>query len=176
VGLFTKVSYLPLLAVPALVVVVREKNYRLAVRAGVLFALLPLLPVALYLSVVPGASSASRDFEHFINAWRLSLSELQHFSIEMVLLFQFWPVLMYLAWQRRDGMTRAILLSAGVVVLSTWAFKLPAVPRLYLPSLAMAVAGSGPAIVATIQRPITIPLVALVALANYSLMIVGTFF
>jgi hypothetical protein len=38
-------------------------------------------------------------------------------------------------------LTAAVLLLAGLYIVSVWAFRLPAVPRLYLPALSLMVIG-----------------------------------
>jgi len=173
-GAFTKVSYLPALAIPALVLKVKGASWPRALSAGVVHGAVPLALVLVFIALVPGRESAGRDFAHLANAWRLSPQELRHFAIEMALLFQVWPLVLFV--RRRQLLSgRALLACAALVLASTWAFKLPAVPRLYLPVLGLGLAGAAGAVDGWLgARRARVGLVVLIA-ANYAVAIWGTF-
>ena len=150
-GLFTKNSYLPFLIAPAILVWLRGPAPRwpaignsLAVFAGV-----PALLATAFVWSVPGIQAAGSDAVKLFASWDLSGDKLLHFAVEMVLLFQLLPLLLVLRFQHTpappERLGVAVLWIALVYTLALWSFGLPAVPRLYLPTLfvGMAVLTSG---------------------------------
>jgi hypothetical protein len=122
--------------------------------------------------------SATKDFEHFWASWRLGADELKHFGIEMLLLLQFWPILALVSVNRGGRFAKAALASALLIFLSTVSFRLPAVPRLYLPVLAILASAVSPAFLSWPRhtKKYGIITVAIVCSANIAAMIAGTFY
>ncbi len=143
-GLFTKVSVLPVLLAPALATWFDSNDARrgrLALVDVALFTIPPLALVLLYLGWLTGVSAGARDMQHLAATWSLSPGQLRHFGVEMALLFQALPLL---AFVRRPALDRgaASTTAATLFVLlgATWLFGLPPIPRLYLPVLALGAA------------------------------------
>lgn len=144
-GLFVKSSYLPMLAVPALVrfLLGGERRVGAALRDGLVFGVAPLVPVLVFLAVVYGGlGSGAEDMRHLHSTWRLDAAQLQSFGREMLLLFQWLPIACLGMRVWRDGSSRALLAVLGLLLGSVWAFGLPAIGRLYLPAVAVLVAVS----------------------------------
>lgn len=173
-GVFTKASYLPALAIPALVLKLRGGSWSRSCLATGIFGLLPLAIMLSFVELVPGGDTAGRDFGQFLNAWHLSSQELQHFAVEMLLLFQFWPILL-IGCRRHLGGGIPILTCALLILISTWIFKLPAVPRLYLPVLGLGLAGASHATSRLVEHRLALPALLAVLLANYGVAVFGTF-
>lgn len=175
-GVFTKASYLPALAFPAIVLRFGGggKSWSRSIAAMLTFGALPLAVMLLFVELVPGRDAAGKDFGEFLHAWHLSPKDLGHFAIEMLLLLQFWPVLL-LARRRHLGRGGPILICALLVLLATWVFKLPAVPRLYLPVLGLGLAGAGGALSGLLENRRALFVLAAILLANYGVAVYGTF-
>lgn len=136
-GLFTKVSCLPLLAlVPLACLLAPAPAFpRRRLLSGLAVAALPLVPWTLAMLAMPGSDALSES-RHLWHSWGLDREHLVNFGRQMLLLLQFFPVLLLLR-PRRPASWSARLAGALVVLLllSTWAFRLPPIPRLYLPVL-----------------------------------------
>lgn len=174
-GLFTKISLLPLLAVPPLVLAARAPGRRLAtlVRAGLAFSLPPLVIWGAALWLVTGGGPTTTEPGHLLKTWELDARQLRNFGIEMVLLLQAFPVLLLLRRREWSADERAVGMVLILLLAATWAFRLPAIPRLYLPTVGL-MAVLGAAQLAQLLPPrLVSTVVALYLLANYGLGIVG---
>lgn len=173
-GAFTKASFLPALAMPAIIVGWRQRSWSRFFIAAFVYGVIPMALMLLFVELVPGRKSVGRDFGRFLEAWQLSPKELLHFAVEMVLLFQFWPIVLFVRRQRLGG-GALVLACALLVLLATWAFNLPAVPRLYLPVLGLGLAGMGCAVSELLLSRRAGQAVLVVILANYLVATWGTF-
>ncbi|MBI3817289.1 MAG: hypothetical protein HY286_01255 [Planctomycetes bacterium] len=137
-GMFTKVSYAPLLAAPALATFFAGsgRNWARGAFAALLFGAIPAAVWGIYMQWLTGLAQANREPEHLLNSWNLNFGALQHFAIEMALLFQGFFIILLLKWKVPGGAARVAGVTLALILLATWAFRLPAVPRLYLPALA----------------------------------------
>ena len=139
-GLFTKASFLPTLAVPALATFILNPPRRISrtIHAASVFGLLALAPACIFLAAQGfWAHDKVNDLQHLAHSWNLSTKQLQHFAIEIALLFQWIPVALIYLRRHISGPGKVALYCALTFLLSTWAFGLPAIPRLYLPALAL---------------------------------------
>lgn len=141
-GTFTKVSFLPWLAAPAIALVALGERRRLA--AGVLLGAVPVALAAVYLAAVPGLAAGTADSRHLLGATSLSPRRLLDFAVEMALLVQLAPLVLWRGGPARGAAARGTAAMLALVLVATWAFRLPSVPRLYLPAL-----GLGAALTAT---------------------------
>lgn len=173
-GLFTKASYLPALAIPFVIMKLKGQSWLRCFVAMLVFGVFPLAVMLTFVEFVPGRDTAGRDFGQFLAAWHLSPRELRHFAVEMLLLFQFWPIVL-IARRRRVGSGTPILMCALLVLVSTWVFKLPAVPRLYLPVLGLGLAGCAGVVSDLLHHRFAFPAFVAVLLANYGVAVWGTF-
>lgn len=127
-----KVSTLPLLAVPA-VYAIAIHGLR-STRTLVLALGPPALTSTAVLALLLSTGSLERlgvDFEHLAASHDFRRSHLTHFAVEMVLLFQLFPLLFA---RRPASRTHAATYAVGALILAgTWATGLPPIPRLYLP-------------------------------------------
>ena len=138
-GLFTKISLLPLLAVPPLVLAARAPGRRLAtlVRGGLAFSLPPLLVWGAALWLLTGGGPTTTEPGHLLETWELDARHLRNFGVEMVLLLQAFPLLLLLGRREQGPDERAVGLVLIVILAATWAFRLPPIPRLYLPAVGL---------------------------------------
>lgn len=135
-----KVSLLPLLVVPVIAPVVYSKSidYRRLVLNLCLCVALPLFVLVGWGIVLGDWHSVWRDMGHLSNQYSYNWSHLKHFTIEMALLFQLFPLLLILFPPKGRG-ARVMIVSLGLILLTTWGFSLPPIPRLYLPVLSLTV-------------------------------------
>lgn len=175
-GLLNKYAYLPALAIPAVVDVVCGSRHPGRALLFAFFSAAPAIFVlGFWVHTVAGSTGTVGDFQHLASVWRLDWKQLAHFALEMLLLLQAWPVLWWLARDEQSPRERAMLACLALWLLSVWVFRLPAVPRLYLPCTVLLAAAAG----AFIARRWDVPRVrtafyALVAL-NYVAAIAGLF-
>ncbi len=175
-GLLNKYAYLPALAIPAVVDVVCGSRHPGRALLFAFFSAAPAIFVlGLWVRMVAGTTGTVGDFQHLASVWQLDWKQLAHFALEMLLLLQAWPVLWWFARDEQSLRERALLACLALWLLSVWVFRLPAVPRLYLPSAVLLAAAAG----AFVARRWDVPRVrtafyALVAL-NYLAAIAGLF-
>ncbi len=136
-GLFTKVSALPLCCLPPLVLFAVRGTHRVPFAAFIASAgpgLLAIAAASAWSAWIADASLLGRDTGHLLGT-RVRPIE---FGIEMLLLGQFLPLL---AWRARPWTAFVRWLAVGVVLLlvATAVFRLPSTPRLYLPVLVLGV-------------------------------------
>ena len=175
-GVFTKTSHMPLLAAPALsgflMLSLSGSPWRERLRCAALdllrYALLPALLYVGWLGWLSGAGSISKEVDQLTGYFALRPRELLGFAVEMALLFQAFPLLL---WLRRRVLSRAdlcVLAALACTLIGTWIFKLPAVPRYYLPALGFLAAASAPALAGLPPRASRPALLALYLLGNYA--------
>ncbi|MFQ5507153.1 MAG: hypothetical protein ACE5F1_20475, partial [Planctomycetota bacterium] len=182
-GLFLKISYLPMLAVPALATIVAgrfsgpaPRKDRRALRAICLFGLLPLLPWISFLSLGPGSGSFLREPTHLLASWNLRGHQLANFAFEMLLLFQVLPLFLLVRRGVGPRIQKTVVVALACMLLATWAFKLPPIPRLYLPVLGFLVALAAPAIQHTLEGARLRAFVGAYLVLNYAAAIYGIVF
>ncbi len=136
-GLFVKDSYVPWLAAPALIALCAAGlRARRTWSALGLMGVLPLLWPALFLAWHAGLAAALHDLRYTHSDLGMDRRQLAHFGVEMALLLQVFPLAI---WAGRRGSSRAELgvgLALLVVLATTWAQRLPPIPRVYLPCVA----------------------------------------
>lgn len=176
-GMFTKVSFLPMFVAPIVLAALAGAGLGIVMRLSVFSVVLPALPVLAFFVWVADESSAAVDFKHLIASWTLSLRELKHFAFEMVLLVQLWPLVLLVAAKPSDRKAQGPIVLAIIVLLATWAMRLPAVPRLYLPvwALAAPVLGNMLATSPVVASRAGVAAVAFVVLGNYAVGVIGLF-
>lgn len=169
-GPFVKLTYAPLLAAPAVIELVCAGERRLAraVRAGLLFGVLPALPAVLYLLWIPGAGAFSSEMVRAVDSSSLTARELRHFALEMAFLFQVLPLL-YLLGRHAAREVRSeldgVALATLVFVASVMGIQLPDDYRLYLPAVGLLAALAAPGAVHAAGRRL-VPALACYVLAN----------
>ncbi len=171
-GLFLKSSFLPALALPSLVAwLAGERGAKRLLGSFFLTALLPLAIALAFQRALLPETSATGDLEHLAAAWKLDSTQIAHFALEMALLFQLYPLALLGTW--RDRPARSGLVALGLLLASTWAFGLPAVPRLYLPALGVLVALAVPRIHVALGPRATLRLLAVSGLFNLGIAAAG---
>jgi hypothetical protein len=143
-GLLNKYAYLPALAIPALVeFACGSRNPGRALVLALSAAAPAMFVLGLWVRTVAGSSGPVGDFEHLAGTWNFGGRQLGEFALEMVLLLQAWPVLLWLARGERSARETALVACLVLWLVSVWVFRLPAVPRLYLPAVVPLVALAG---------------------------------
>ena len=141
IGVTTKLSFAPALALPPLAWVLARGLRSLPVAAAIGIALvpLPLATAELVSRVGPDATGAAAlvgDFEHLFGVWDLTPKRLAQWGVEMVLLVQVLPLAL-LPWRTLHTSGRFAALGCGVFFLATASLALPAIPRLYMPVMVL---------------------------------------
>lgn len=99
-----------------------------------------------------------------------------HFALEMALLFQLLPLAIVLRSRvLRQPIARLTATAAALFLVATWAFHLPAVPRLYLPTLALIVPVSAAALHDLLPPEARTRALLGYALANFGIAAIGIF-
>jgi len=171
-GCFIKLSYFPLLALPALVALAGGGPGRFArtLRAAFWFGALPALPAIAYIAAVPGFGNFGGEMNQAAAASNLVFRELGAFSVEVALVLQAFPLLIVASWSRLTPPGRGVVLGGLALLASLLALRLPDVHRLYLPLVGLFAAGSAPVLVARVERRLLIPLLAAYAAANVAIL------
>jgi len=173
-GPLVKISLFPLLALPAacafLAPVPGERRLPAALRAVPAYAVLPVGVWLGALAVTGALGIAFDDMHDQATQFAVDARYLRMFGIEMALLFQVAPLVVALR-PRLAGVVAGeapVWLAAGLLLAATWAFRLPAIPRLYLPLTALLAVLAAPRLVDLLPRRWPIAL-GLWAGANYAL-------
>ena len=137
-GPLVKISLFPLLALPAASAFLwpaeREGRASGAARALLAWALPPLAVWVFVLAWCGALHLAFHDMRDQATQFAIDRRYLVNFTLEMALLFQLFPLVFLLRPARpwSDG-ERVVWLALALVLVGTWIFRLPAIPRLYLP-------------------------------------------
>lgn len=137
-GIFTKISYAPMLMVPPVAVFFLERESRLGrtALAATMFTIVPAAAWAIFVEWLTGSiRSSDREAGHLLNSWHFNAGELIHLAVEMLLLFQGFAAVLLFRARRELGVAKIAGITLFFVLVSTWSFHLPAVPRLYLPAV-----------------------------------------
>lgn len=136
-GLLNKYAYLPALAIPLVVeVVAGSRNLGRALVLALACAAPAILALGFWVRTVAGPEGTVGDFQHLASVWTLDGKQVLHFAIEMLLLLQIWPLVLWMSRGERSAKERAMVACLVLLVVSVCVFRLPAVPRLYLPAVA----------------------------------------
>ena len=173
-GPLVKISLLPLLAVPALVRLWDDgwRRPQGAVRDGLLFGLAPL---GLWIGVLWGMDGLHLLFDDMhdqATQFGFDLAYAKNFAVEMALLFQIFPLLLVLRGPE-PGKELPVWLALGIILLATWGFRLPAIPRLYLPVMSMLAILAAPRWRARLGPRWGGRLLALYLVGNYAVAVLG---
>src|SRR5262245_8652653 len=171
VGLFTKISYVPMLAIPCLALATSKRarsTARIAI-AGVFFAGLPLAAWWLYLRWLGDSSSMSRESEHLWSSWKLQPAQFLAFLGEMFLLFQAFPLFVFRANRNSSNAMLIVRWALFLLLFATWTFRLPAVHRLYLPEVSLLAALAATPAFQRCSPRVLLPAVVVYLAANYGL-------
>lgn len=136
-GLFTKISALPLCAVPPVIALAAAGPPALRLRraaAAVLPGLLALALASAWSYGMVGVGPLERDAEHLLGTRARPLE----FAAEMVLLAQGGPVLLWLA-RPLPPLGLGLLAACLLELVSVAVFRLPSTARLYVPTLVLGV-------------------------------------
>ncbi len=97
-----------------------------------------LAVVLVYLEGLGTLADGATDIRHLLRSWTLRRDQVMHFVVEMLLLFQLFPLVLALPRSvLAQPLTRLTALVMLALLAATWFFRLPAVPRLYLPVLVL---------------------------------------
>jgi hypothetical protein len=147
-----KISLFPLLALPALAALLGpgEQRVRASITAGLVYGCLPL---AVWLLVLLGIGALHAGFEDLrdqATQFTVDARYLLGFGLEMALLFQAFPLLLALRPPRRHELL--VVLALALILLATWGFRFPAIPRLYLPLTSLFAVLAAPRLLALLPR------------------------
>jgi hypothetical protein len=135
-GLFSKVNFLPFLAAPTIAAwLARDHRGQRLVVAAVATAVPVLLAIG-WTQLVAGQHPLPHDVRHLLTTTKVTSSSALRFALEMVLLVQIAILLrpQPSAVASSRG-AKLVATTAGLYLLATAGFKLPTIPRLYLPFL-----------------------------------------
>lgn len=167
-GFFGKISFTPALLLPFLCAWAERRGARaFAVAAAI--ALLPVLAVVLFVLQLGSLSVLSRDTEHLLSTNEMSWSRVGAFVLETGLLLQFLPLLLYGERRALSREAMAMLLAAGCAFAASALWKLPLIPRLWLPVLVLAVPVAAVAMARPERRRWLVPF----ALGNWAIGALG---
>jgi hypothetical protein len=173
-AMWVKISLLPLLALPVLVLIFdgRWRAPLCLLRPALLFGALPFVWWLATLWAIDGLHKILDDFRDQAAQFNFTGNYLDRFAIEMLLLFQLFPLVLLLRAlePRRE---RALWVALGLILVATWGFRLPPIARLYLPIPALMAAIAVPRLFARLgERALSLVLAAYL-LGNYGVAVLG---
>jgi hypothetical protein len=175
-GTFIKLSYVPLLAAPALVALLGAGplRWKRAATAGLLFGALPAIPVALYLHLVPSLSTLVVESGKAVERWGLTKQQNREYALELALFAQVLPLFLLRRASLGSPAVRAILAVTACTLAANLSIRPPINPRLYLAPLGFLIAAVTPGILDALdERRLWLGLLLFVAL-NTLVAILGT--
>lgn len=176
-ALFTKTSCLPVLVAPAAAAWLYHApgaRRRRALCVGLALAAAAVLVALAYLRWLGGVSRGANDMQHLFASWVWRRDQLLRFALEMALLFQLFPLVPILHRGVLSGpLARLVALTLASFLLATWAFHLPAVPRLYLPALALGAPLCAAGAAQLLGPELRTRALGAYAFANYAVAVIG---